>query len=204
MKRRKRKGQSGKIPPKPAKFPHLLKQKKKTPARSVVIWLRTKLILASFVSVIGVAGSFVTFYSLSPRLQIYPSGLLEPSSPFSTQFEILNSGYWEAENICIALHINGMNVKDSDGRRIIGSGTIITPGLDIPRLRGGEKSTFPLDKATSFLPKWETMKGVSDINLEASYRIHYLGFLGLFNYAQRFVTKTNFMGNVQWNAVQSN
>jgi hypothetical protein len=55
-------------------------------------------------------------------------------------------------------------------------------------------------KLTDWFIGLDTATGTADINLWVAYKIKALPFLGMFTNVQRFITVTNFNGEIEWDA----
>lgn len=167
-------------------------------------WVYTKLILGAIVSVLGVAASLLALYQLAPKMHIRPSGLLNPQHPFSTQFELSNEGELSAVNVILGCDMGDAKMSEGYKNLHVQGIELVNQSLSIPKLRGDEMATFPLNQATSYFPGIDLSAGSADITVMVSYKIQLLPFLGVFHYKQRFITVTNYNGEIQWNPVPSN
>jgi hypothetical protein len=147
VKHKRKKGQSGKIPSRPTKLPAQPKTKRKKSFLSVISypfrWVQSNAVFASFCVLIGLVASIASFFTLAPRLQITPSGLLAPQNAFSTQFEVSNSGFLEAEDI---YPLCKFSVEEPSLNISIKDMLVALPGFTIHRLKGGDKTTFSLNE----------------------------------------------------------
>jgi hypothetical protein len=148
LKRKPKKGQSGKTRPRPRGGQSLPKTKE-VPKKSAMEWICTHWILATLCSIAGLVGAWVSIYAIAPRITVRPAGIISEPNALSTQFEIENAGYMDAKLInkeCITGKIveNNNSFKNvvMDGNRI--QMPVMVPGLDI--LRAGERSTLPMNR----------------------------------------------------------
>jgi hypothetical protein len=86
-----------------------------------------------------------TYYSFSPKLYVTSTYSLDPSTPFSTKFDIRNESLlkvYEIKPVC-----KNVSVKMEGGGGVSGPGTISTSQPPIPYLESGESTSFILPLA---------------------------------------------------------
>lgn len=174
-------------------------QKKTKPPKTVGIFPGVKWFWGALVTLVGLLGSAATFYALEPRLQISPAGMLVEASALSTQFEIKNDGFLDAFISDISCRIGKTSIKSSVFRNLqVNDNTISMLHPDLKVLRGGEKSSLPLNRELYFSG---TYSSSGEVDWIVAYQVRILPFLGSFHYSQKFESITNISGNVIWNAV---
>ena len=201
MKRKRKKGQAGKIAPKPTRVAPQAKPTKKqsliSKILSIFCWFQNNKTLTSFCTLIGLCAAIATFYALIPKLQISPAGMLAETSAFSTQFEIKNDGYLAANFTDISCRIGTATFNNGHMSGIATDNEFHPNFPKLKTLKGGEKSSLPLDQEID-IGQGQSM---ADVTWSISYKICIVPFLGIFHYSQRFESKTNYAGNIVWNAV---